>query len=259
MGVFYQAYRLIHHWLNEQSEHSAQSPALYKFYTDVILNDVVKSHQQEIENARTKFLKTRAKVKEFDFGSGSQIPIKTRTVSGVSDTSITPARWSRLLCRLLQYNKVKHILELGTCLGINALYISNDPEVKLWTIEGNPQLASLSEEVFKINGRKNIILIQGEIDKHLDAVLNSMSFVDLAFLDANHRYQPTLKYGTAIWAKLKPGRMLIADDINRSSEMRRAWTELSQLEDCSAVIDLYRWGILVKGPSELTGNHIWHY
>lgn len=201
----------------------------------------------------------KSAVESSDFGSGILGYPASRTVSSIAATSLTPARWSRLLYRLLKYTKAKNILELGTCLGINSLYLSDNPEVKVWTIEGNPQLASLAAEFFSVNGRKNITLIQGEIDKHLEEVLGSMAFVDLSFMDANHRYQPTLKYGRTIWGKLSPGGMLIADDINRSPEMRNAWSELSQSEGCAAAIDLFRWGILVKAPSELTGNHTWSY
>ena len=259
MGVLYQAYRFINHWLEQESKHSVHSPALFKFYSEIILKDVVEPWHQPIENSRKILLENTNAVEQYDLGSGTQLPGKNKTVSQTASTSLTPAKWSRLLTRLLKYCEAKDVLELGTCLGINTLYISNDSQVNIKTIEGNPHLASLSGHLFKESGRKNIELITGSIDTHLEQMLASFLEIDLAFLDANHRYEPTVRYASMIWEKIRPGGILIADDNNRSAGMRKAWNELKKFENCQATFDLFRWGIMFKSPSPLHGHHTWKY
>ncbi|MFZ9982917.1 MAG: O-methyltransferase, partial [Cyclobacteriaceae bacterium] len=144
-----------------------------------------------------------------------------------------------------------------TSLGISTLYLSIKNDVKVTTLEGSQSLKQLAEFAFDNLGRKNIELIIGNIDDTLSPALESMPIVDLAFLDANHRLAPTVAYAEKLWSHLKPGGVLIADDIHRSAEMGKSWKHILKMKGCSASFDLFRWGLVVKEPSNLDGHHIW--
>ncbi|MEO7991775.1 MAG: SAM-dependent methyltransferase, partial [Chryseolinea sp.] len=76
-----------------------------------------------------------------------------------------------------------------------------------------------------------------------------------AFMDANHRYEPTLRYFNILIQKMNDRGILIVDDIHYSTEMDRAWNELKQHVRVHASADLYRCGILFFDPS-LNNQHV---
>jgi predicted O-methyltransferase YrrM len=230
---------------------------LFHFYTEIIQKDYSTPETDQIEKWRKKFLDDRSEILWKELGCGSQIGVGTRKISDLASKSLSPPAWCRLLHRLTEYLHARNIIELGTSLGISALHLSIKADCEVTTLEGNPGLKAPLEAAIQNLKRKNIRLIVGNINETLPEALGSMPPVDLAFLDANHRQNPTVDYAQKIWNHLRPGGILITDDIHRSAEMGRAWKTISQIEGCAATIDLFRWGIAVKGPSVLNGHHRW--
>lgn len=190
-------------------------------------------------------------------GSGSSPVNGKRKIRDIALRSLTPAQWCRLLYRLANYLNAKHTLELGTCLGISALYLSEKSDSLVTTLEGNSALIPVAEAAIQKMDRSNIRIIPGNIDENLDEILQSLPAIDLVFMDANHQYIPTVSYAKKIWSQLRPGSILIADDIYRSEAMTRAWKTIQNFESCACTIDLFRWGLAVQGPSKLSGHHKW--
>ena len=55
----------------------------------------------------------------------------------------------RVMSRLASKTSSKNIIEFGTSLGISAAYlISAEREAKVFTIEGDPQIAKVANKVF---------------------------------------------------------------------------------------------------------------
>jgi predicted O-methyltransferase YrrM len=254
---FYTATKWLNHWLLCRSPHSVHSPALFQFYNEVIRKDYPTSEINKIELQRKKFQSDHDEISWTELGAGSQTDVAKRKISDLASQSLSPPVWCRLLHRLTEYLQAKNIIELGTCLGISTLYLSIRDDSEVTTLEGNESLKNPAGNAFKNLERKNIRLITGNIDATLPITLGSMPLLDMAFLDANHRLNPTVAYAEKIWNHLRPGGILITDDIHRSAEMGLAWKTICQLKGCAATIDLFRWGIAVKGPSVLNGHHRW--
>lgn len=193
-----------------------------------------------------------------DFGSGSlKMNASTRKISDITRISTTPEKYSKLYCRIIRHYNCRHILELGTSLGLNTLYLAiASSEAQVTTIEGSPATAAIARQVFEENRVKNISLLEGNIDHVLPSFLHSCETIDFAFIDANHRLKPTLHYFDLILKKIHTESIVILDDIHYSPEMEQAWKVLQVHERVFTSIDLYRCGLIFFNPSLTKQNAV---
>jgi predicted O-methyltransferase YrrM len=245
----YQLLAYIKYWLLSVNEHSLHSPFVYKFYTEVVKS---KSNTQDpaIEELRKQLLKNETIVEIEEMGAGSRVnSSNTRKISEIAKNSATPTRFSLLLSRIIQQYDFKSIVELGTSLGLNTAYLAkSNEEVKVSTFEGSGTIAELATQHFEQLGLQNIELVMGNIDQTLELWLATATKIDLAYLDANHRYEPTIRYFNLLLPKMNQQGIIILDDIHWSKEMNRAWHELKNHPQVSLSIDLFEGGILFVNP-----------
>lgn len=235
-------------------EHSLHSPFLFDLYTKVI--KVEQDGIPEIEKLRVSLLKTRSEITVEDLGAGSKHFNKSkRSINDIADTSLSDLRFSLLYRRIAHHIDAKNIVELGTSLGINTLYLAQKKNAKVFTFEGSESIAEVAQDTFAFASAKNIELIKGNIDSTLYSNLSRMPKLDLVFMDANHQYAPTLKYFEWLLMKVHHKSIIILDDIHSSSGMEKAWRELCNHDLVYTSIDLYRCGILFFDPS-LTKQHV---
>ncbi len=253
---FFQLKSFYTYWLDAVDAHSLHSPFLYNFYTNVIQSKEGDLKFNAIEEIRSNLLKDHNPIQVLDLGSGSQI-LKTssRSISNIARTSLSPSKYAIIYGRLASYFHCKTIFELGTSFGINTLYLAFSEGSKVITFEGSSEIASIARQSFSTLNAKNINLIEGNLDHTLLSQVNSVSSIDLAFMDANHRYEPTMRYFNILIQKMNAQSIVIVDDIHYSKEMESAWNELKQHTQVHASADLYRCGILFFDPS-LNNQHV---
>lgn len=245
MPSFFQIRTFIRHWLNEVDDHSLHSPFFFDFYKNVIKKKSDDSSFKKIESLREKLLVNETVLDLQDFGSQSIGSNGTpRTIGSVAATSLTPAKFSSLYYRILQYQKAKNVVELGTSMGLTALYLSNYPGSIINTFEGSKALINIALTHFEFFERQNINLIQGKIDATLPEFLQRPGNLHFVLMDANHRYEPTMRYFKWLIKRLDEKSIVVIDDIYRSKEMEKAWYELRHHDLVYGSIDLYRCGIL---------------
>ena len=193
-----------------------------------------------------------------DFGSGSlKMKTSSRKISDIARISTTPEKYSQLYSRILRHYNCTNILELGTSLGINTMYLAKAREVAtVTTFEGSPELALIAKHLFEENDVRNIQLIEGNIDHVLPTFLDSLEKIDFAFIDANHRFEPTIRYVDLILKKIHKNSILVLDDIHYSPEMERAWLALQGHQLVYTTIDLYRCGLIFFNPSLTKQNAV---
>jgi predicted O-methyltransferase YrrM len=85
----------------------------------------------------------------------------------------------------------------------------------------------------------------------LPELLSHLSAVDMAFIDGNHRYEPTLRYFNMLMTKAQEYTILIFDDIYWSPEMTDAWQAIKSDPRVSLTIDIYRFGIVFMHRDKL--------
>ena len=253
MPTFFQLKTFLNYWLDAVDEHSLHSPFLFDLYTKII--KVEAEGIAEIENLRTQLLTDQREIVIDDLGKGSKhLTSQKRKISDIAKTSLSDLKFSQLYLRLMNHAKAKNTIELGTSLGINTLYLSKKSDAKVFTFEGSDSIAEIADISFEFGGAKNIELIKGNIDTTLYSNLSRMPKADFVFMDANHRYEATMKYFNWLLMKIHHSSIMVVDDIHDNPGMEKAWKEIKNHDLVYVTVDLYRCGILFFDPS-LTKQH----
>lgn len=238
-------------------EHSIHSPFFFDFYT----KNVAKSSGQyppTLEKLRETLLENQTMLSIQDLGSGAngQAPVN-RTISEIAHASLSPARVAQFYLDVLHYMKGKQVLELGTSLGLTTLYLASKPDAVVYTFEGSHALCNVAQTNFEWAEKKNIQLIEGNLDTTLSNFLQKPAKIDFVLMDANHRYTPTMRYYHLLIRRMADKGVIIIDDIHRSPEMEKAWHEIRTDTVIYGSIDLYRCGILFFDTNLNKQHFVW--
>lgn len=228
------------------NEHSLHSPFVYDIYTKVIKPSKKSRGYRNIEAERKKLLRNKTSIQLTDMGTGGK---QSRRIGEIASKSLTKPWKSVLIKNLGEYIEARNVLELGTSLGINTLYMSYIPLSQVHTFEGDPRLADKARNIYTQFGRKNISLMEGNIDKTLPDFLANSAKPDLVYFDANHAYKPTMEYFRYCAHRKKDSSVFIFDDIYYSKEMTRAWREIISDIEVTLSLDLFHVGIVFFDPS----------
>ncbi len=148
------------------------------------------------------------------------------------------------------------MVELGTSLGITTCYLaSGNKDALVYTFEGAPQIAAVANKNFQHLNFKNILLVQGNFDDTLSAQLTKIPSVNFAFVDGNHRKQPTINYFYQLLEKANENSIFIFDDIHWSNEMEEAWKEIQNHTSVTLTIDLFFIGIVFFRKEQKIPQH----
>lgn len=227
--------------------HGTHSPFVYEFITKVLNDKTPYPEYKVVESLRQQLLADKTALHVQDFGAGSSVSkTNTRSIASIAKHAAKSPKLGQLLFRMIRKYQPKTILELGTSLGITTSYLSlAKPDTHLHTLEGAETIAGVAGKNFKDLGFQNICLIKGNFDDTLAGVLNGMPPVDFAFIDGNHRQEPTERYFNQILPFLHNDSILIFDDIHWSGEMESAWNRIKEHEKVRCTIDLFFLGIVV--------------
>lgn len=234
----------LRYWLNAVDDHSLHSPFLFDFYHSV-LKKKEPGPINSIESLRQKLLNDSRALKYEDLGS----PHRGSTVAEIAGYGMSTAKYSSLFLRVANFFEARVIVELGTSFGINTLYLASRPEAQVHTFEGVREVADIAEITFEFAQSKNIQLHFGNIDTTLPSFLQGVKRIDMAFIDANHRYEPTIRYFRQLLPRLHERSVVVIDDIHRSPEMEKAWSEMERNELIYTTIDLFHCGLCFFDPS----------
>ncbi len=97
--------------------------------------------------------------------------------------------------------------------------------------------------------------MNGNFDDLLPGILQNNSNIDLAFIDGNHRKQPTINYFNLLVDKVSSSSILIFDDIHWSKEMEEAWQEIKNDSRVMLTVDLFFIGIVFFKNDFKTKQH----
>ncbi|UTW61054.1 class I SAM-dependent methyltransferase [bacterium SCSIO 12741] len=230
--------------------HGLHSPFVYRFYQDVWTDKTPFYIFPIIERERNRLLGSETPIPQVDHGAGSSVSTAgSRTVGDVVRISSSPAWKGQFLFKLANFCASRHMLELGTCLGLATSYLASvSKSARVTTLEGNPHQVKVAQRLFDRLKLKNISLIEGQFKDTLEPLLGNLSLpLDLVFLDGNHQYQPTMDYLNTILPFMGEEGVLVFDDIYWSAEMGRAWKEIVEDERFPVTVDLYHLGIVFLG------------
>ena len=232
---------------------------MFDLVTRVLQDGTDYADYEGVERLRQALNSDRRAIAVADFGAGSGSPVQARerTLSSIARTALKPPKFGQLFYRMARHYRPESILELGTSLGITTSYLAlGNPLASVTTLEGSPGIAAAARRIISRRwGFERTRLVEGNFDDTLAGTLHGLPSLDLAYIDGNHRLEPTLRYFREMQPKLHAESILIFDDIHWSSEMEQAWAVLKAdpLVRCS--VDLFYIGILFFRPEFFTPQH----
>ena len=230
--------------------HGTHSPFIFHFITNVLNDTKYYKEYEKVEGLRKQLLNDNRVLNIHDFGAGSSIAkTNQRTIASIAKNAIKSKKFGQLLFRMVKTYQPETLIELGTSLGITTSYLSlANPTAKLMTMEGANEVADIANKNFKESGLKNITIEQGNFDNTLSSVIFQLSSVDFAFIDGNHRQQPTENYFHQLLSKINDNSILVFDDIHWSREMEAAWNTIKNHPSVRCSVDLFFIGIVFFRP-----------
>ncbi|HEV2481776.1 MAG TPA: class I SAM-dependent methyltransferase [Puia sp.] len=249
----YSKYKLagkyLHYYLTAANGkgHGTHSPFVFDFITRVLNDHRHYPAYTPIEQLRRTLRRDPRLLELTDLGAGSVYKTTTtRSIASIARHAAKPPKWGQLLYRVARHYSPGTMLELGTSLGLSTAYLAaGAPQARLWTIEGAPAIADKARGNLSSLGVKANVLT-GNFDSVLPGLLKDIPPVELAFIDGNHRCEPTLQYFDTIFLHTAPSSTLIFDDIHWSKEMETAWDTIRNDPRVYLTIDLFFIGFVFR-------------
>jgi predicted O-methyltransferase YrrM len=231
------------------------SPYLFEWVRMVMSDKHAYRVWEDIENVRARMLVSDQVVEFVDYGSGvgrkGEGAKGEKRVKDIAKGSLARAKYAQMLFRLVNWlghqlreeNRGLTIVELGTSMGVTTAYLAGvDTRDKVYTYEGCEAVAKIAKENWNVLGMNNISCLVGPIDA--EQLRGGLEYIDVAFVDANHTYEASMKYFDVLAQKVHEKSVVVMDDIHHSEEMERAWKEICADERVTSTIDLYQMGLV---------------
>jgi predicted O-methyltransferase YrrM len=237
--------------------HGVHSPFVFDFIINVINDNRHFYAYDTVERVRASLLRADNILTIEDFGAGSTVTKSNqRKVSDIAKSSLKPKKLSQLLFRMVNYYKSNTIVELGTSLGVTTGYLASaNAAGKVYTFEGAKEVAAVARKYFDKLELNNISIVKGNFDYTLQPFLANIKAVDFAFVDGNHREEPTLNYFQQLLVKSHEHSIFIFDDIHWSKGMERAWKQIQQHPSVTLTIDLFFIGLVFFRKEQKVPQH----
>ena len=243
------AQKYLHYYLTASNGkgHGIHSPFVFEFIGKVLNEErPFPAAYASIEDLRRRLRQDGTILEIEDMGAGSaQKATRQRSIADIARQAAKPRKWGQWLFRMARHYQPATILELGTSLGLSTSYLAaGAPDAAVWTIEGSDAVAAVARRNFQSLGLKNIHPVTGNFDQVLEGVLDAAGPIGLAFVDGNHRREPTLRYFDRLIVRASPSSVLIFDDIHWSEEMEEAWAAIKKDTRVFLTVDLFFVGLV---------------
>ena len=242
--MWYQINQYARFLIKSTNQHGVHSPFVYQLVTQCFYNKKRHLAYKAIKNYRTVFKRHHLELEITDLGAGSKVlRSHKRKVSQILKHNSASLKRSKLLCRITEYFKSNAILELGTSLGVatQALSLGN-PNAKITTVEGCPNIANFTQENFNKQELNNISLITDNFDHAINQLGDNT--YDFIYIDGNHQKTPTLSYFESLLKHVHNDTLIILDDIYWSNGMTEAWHIIKAHQKVTVTIDTFFCGFV---------------
>ncbi|MFT4826775.1 MAG: putative O-methyltransferase YrrM [Bacteroidia bacterium] len=232
------------YYFRAKNKHSIHPPTVYKI-ADEVLNAAHKVRYPNIESERSRLKKSKQVISFTDYGKSGNIFDKK--IADIARVSLKPKKYAQLISKLVAHQAAKHVLELGTSLGITTAYLASNEDTDIHTMEGDSAVADIAQQVWNQLGLQNIKCTIGNFDTTLDQ-LQGKTF-DVIYIDGNHKLEPTLRYFEILKQHATDKTLFIFDDIHYSKDMESAWDSIKAHNRTTSTIDLFFIGLVYIDPS----------
>lgn len=239
--------KYLHYYLTAANGkgHGIHSPFVFDFVVSVLNDHGAYPAYASIEALRRRLFQDQTMLLVEDMGAGSvYAATHSLSVATIARRAAKPPRLGQLLFRIAHHYRPATVVELGTSLGMSAAYLaSGAPEANVFTLEGAPAVAEAADRNLRSLG-VDVSVVTGDFDETLLPLLGRIPPLELAFVDGNHRREPTLRYFDLLLRHSARSAVLIFDDIHWSEEMEAAWAAIKRDPRVYLTIDLFFIGIV---------------
>jgi len=255
--LFSQISKYLIYYSKANTIYNSHSPILYEFSKEILEKRNSSNLFKEIEALRASLKIDNRTINFTEFGAGSSTNNDShRSISQIAKSSLSLTTQCRQLHNIIRHYQPEKVLEMGTSLGISTSYMAlGKRDSRILTLEGDKSVASIARQNFESLNLKNITILEGRFSDTLSSALDKLKVVDVAFIDGNHRYQPTVDYFNEILGYTSQNSLLIFDDIHWSNQMEKAWQYIKEHEATRMTIDLFHMGVVFLNPAIKAKQH----
>jgi predicted O-methyltransferase YrrM len=226
--------------------HGIHSPFVYELIREVFNDDRDYYAYKLIETVKKNLMQDNRILSMHDLGAGSRKNGDSKkTIRVITRNAVSDQKFGRLLFRLANFYKARHIIEMGSSLGISTAYLASaDANSQVVTMEGSAAVAEIAKETFQKLKLRNISQANGNFEDQLSVQINLNPPSDLVFIDGNHRKKPVLEYFEKFLKKISASSLIIIHDIHWSREMEEAWEIIQNHPRVKLSIDIFSAGLV---------------
>ncbi len=238
-----------HFFTARRKGHNVHSPFAYKLCEEVFYNTNQFYDFKALKKIRNLLLFDKTELVIEDFGAGSKtFKNGKRPLNAIVRTGVSTVKQSEILYKLINFLNPETIVELGTSVGLNTLYLCNaNKKVQVYTIEGSGVLVAIAQKLAKTEKITNCNFIEGKFDEQLPILLDQLSKLGFLYVDGNHTYTATINYFNLALKKADQYSVFVFDDIYWSKDMTKAWEEIKKHPKVTLAIDTFYFGIVFFG------------
>jgi len=180
-----------------------------------------------------------------------------RSLRSIASRSGSSAAQGQMLFRLVNHLKPKTLLELGTSVGIGAMYLASAArEARFLTLEGSPEAAQVARVNLDCLGlAKNTEVRDGPFEQTLTTALQDLKLPDFVFFDGNHRPEPTLRYFEECLTFAHNKTAFVFDDTHWSEGMAEAWQKIKSHPRVTLTLDFFELSLAFTDPDFREKQH----
>lgn len=166
-----------------------------------------------------------------------------KSISQIAKTSSSQRKFSNFLRLLIDDLQAETVLETGTSLGLNTLYMAESNANHVITIEGSQIIAHHATENFRRLNQNEIKVVNDDLYATLEQVIVRHK-PDFYFLDADHR-SSAIAFCIDLILKHTPNtKCIVIHDIYWSADMKSMWDNLKDDPRFKLSVDLFQAGLL---------------
>lgn len=235
--------------LKTQTAFAIHSPFLYELYESMRNAKINETEKNEtLHKIRIKFSQSRQTL-SFDDPGAKGGHIKTKAGLVFKRTG-KPQKQALAIAAAANFIQSKEILEMGTAFGTTAITLQLlNPEARITTMEGVPQIAAFAKNAFEEMGITSIDLRIGLFKNLLPHYLNEGHKIDFVFMDGHHQGDASSDYINMLYPALADIAIIAIDDIYYSPDMVEFWKKIQKDDRFQATIDFYHFGLLIKNDN----------
>jgi len=236
-----------------KTRYQVHSPFVFEWVNAVLEDRRWYYAFEDIEAVRREMLASPVVLDMDDYGAASdgQAPIQGQVpLRRIARSAASSPGQGRMLFRTVQWLRPERMLELGTSVGVGAMYLAAAArQAQFMSLEGSEACAHIARTNLGIlDLHHHAEVVSGPFQETLAPALEKLGQVDLVFFDGHHREAATLDYLERCLPHTHAGTVLVFDDIHWSAEMTAAWEKIKAHPKVALTIDCFDLGFVFLNP-----------